>query len=278
MISKVLNLHCQVCLLGSVVTIDLALFTHPPYCIDAQTCFQQGRELSTFEKAVTKHCTTCHEDGILHHFAPPKSLNSVWAWEMSVRFVAQELLEDSLNRVGLQKELFLFMVRTGDGSGVKSQVTAIVGGAICNGNVDFAHKLIGCKYNGLYIPAGVPFGDMPSVSNLREMRDNARDVIIGKARKWLREELLGEMQHFDYTTMVTAFKNRKKVEEDFQREEAAIAGYIWNAFGLFFIRGVVRRSSFPPAAGSMGMVATLDSTMWDEFAKMWQRDTAGPLF
>ena len=217
---------------------------------------------------MTNHCSKCHEDGILHHFAPPKALKSVWAWEMSVRFVAQELLVDSLNRVGLPKEAFLPMVQDGDDGSVKFQVGGVLGGAICcSKDVDkgVGRKLIGRNYHGLYVPEGVSLNELPTVEALGKMRDNARDEVVRKAREWLRKDLLVEMQNFDYTTLVTAFKNAKQVE----KKKSVIAGYIWNAFGLFFTRGVVGRSEFPPAAKSLSMAEELDSTMWDEFARSW---------
>jgi len=79
--------------------------------------------------------------------------------------------------------------------------------------------------------------------------------------------LLVELQCFDFTTLETAFKNSTKLDS-----KEVIAGYIWNAFGLFFTREIVGKSSFPPAAGSMSLLSVLDSTVWDEFAKLEWRD------
>jgi len=76
------------------------------------------------------------------------------------------------------KESFISMVQNEDDRRVKCQVAALVGGAICNSHVDFGNKLMGSKYNGLYILDGVMSEDsqtiIPSVERLKDMRESAR--------------------------------------------------------------------------------------------------------
>ena len=62
---------------------------------------------------------------------------------------------------------------------------------------------------------------------------------------------------FDHSTLVAALINAGIPAERH-------AGYIWNAFGLFFRRGVYACADmFPPAENELGCKDQLEYSMWD---------------
>ena len=52
--------------------------------------------------------------------------------------------------------------------------------------------------------------------------------------------------------------------------KANVAGYVWNAFGLFFRRGVWENSQFPPAEQSLERSSDLEYTMWEAFVAQYE--------
>ena len=205
---------------------------------------------------------------------------------MSVRYVAQVLLEQSLLQVGLDKLLFKQLVETGRDSSVCGQICAILGGAVSKTTSDFQKKLIGCKYNGLYLPGSLCKSSIPSVDELKKIKGRALHKVINKARKWIKGKLLPEMRAFDYTTLVPALIANDESEPMMKTRRASglkknaarqpgknggkaidkvlCPGYIWNATGLFFRRGVYDSAFYPPATKCMTeSEKNLDYTMWD---------------
>ena len=238
------------------------------------------------------HGRVRHLQGIPHHFASPKMPMSVWAWEMSVRYVAQILLEQSLFQVGMNKFVFKQLVETGQEGPVCGQICAILGGAISESKIEFHKKLVGVKYDGLYLPGGAMDGSMPSLKELKTIRTEALKKVVRRAQDWIRDQLLPEMRAFNYSTMVAAMvqeedkqpvvktvpgtKRELMIEKERKKREwkkkalpvknidrVLCVGYIWNAMGLFFRRGVFDDVNFPPAKRSMSDSRSLDYTVWD---------------
>ena len=221
-----------------------------------------------FERVMNKHCVENHSGGILHHFAPPRMLKHVWAWEFTVSWVAQVLLEESLLKVGLDIDVvrrLVFSMNGGDDALLRAQLCAVVGGAICVDG-DFDQRLIGSNYDGLYLPSKVDGTGFLSKQSLRKVRNEARRQVVSMARDWLRDSLLPELATFDYSTLVTAFANTKRGDKVAWQH---YPGYIWNAFGLFFRRGVVHSLDFPPAYECMRH-DNLKFSMWEAFVTEYE--------
>lgn len=164
--------------------------------------------------------------------------------------------------------------------------------------VEFRSKLIGSEYNGLYLPASGSVDSMPKKSSLATYRRNALKRVEDLARDWIRNELLPEMSEFDYSTMYSALlqvdvpdeevlvdqggskKTRKMKKQETPTEQKGkinkdrCAGYMWNAIGLFFRRGVYDNVYFPPGEKSLANSRVLGYTMWDALQEKF-RGTGG---
>ena len=232
------------------------------------------------------HCSKFHFAGIPHHYFPPKVARSLWAWELDVRYVVQLLLEEALFLLGLNQALFVMLVKKGDATGVLGQVCALIGAACAlpMASVNFYQKLIGHKYKGLYLPGQIDKNTVLCRDELWGMGKVAVEMVVSKAREWIGQRLLPEMAAFDYTTLATSSANlpdKRFFHEDSKKEKDGVKvlgkkvtveigedsreGYLWNAFGLFFRRGVVYGTAFPPATVSMGYHDELSFSVWHAF-------------
>lgn len=211
--------------------------------------------------------------------------------------MAQVLLDQSLQKVGLDKFLFKILVESGQEGPVCGQICAILGGAISETKIEFEKKLVGVKYNGLYLPGGLRGDSMPTVEQLKKIRKSALKKVVNRAQLWIKNQLLPEMSAFNYSTMVAALmeeqeakktvvqkvsmtKRSRMNEKERKKQEGKknkpgrvgpkkinsgelCAGYFWNAVGLFFRRGVFDEVYFPPAQRSLSDSKALEYTMWD---------------
>mmetsp|Transcript_1103 Transcript_1103/g.2182 ORF Transcript_1103/g.2182 Transcript_1103/m.2182 type:complete len:278 (+) Transcript_1103:1674-2507(+) len=239
-------------------------------------CLETYRK-NLLKKVFDHHCNRKHRGMVPHHYVTAKISSSVWAWEMTIRYVAQVLLQETLLRIGLDKAVFQTLVEELDEGPAKGEIIAVIGGGIPDDHegtrTRFKDRLIGKTYNCLYLPSVVKRDDLAGLSSkvLLDKRNQAIKVLLDKAGRWLKC-LLREIQLFDLTTLVTAFGNEKGIAP------TEIAGYLWNAFGLFFQRGLLdsecmdSKCDFPPAAISLSMKQELSYSMWDAF----HHDSSGP--
>ena len=99
---------------------------------------------------------------------------------------------------------------------------------------------------------------------MAEMRWDALAKVEAKAKEWIMKTLLPEMQCFDHLTLLAAITN-SNVEND------QVAAYLWNAFGLFFRRGVYGDNDiFPPARKALGC-EQLKYSMWDALEDAFEK-------
>lgn len=228
-----------------------------------------GKVRAAVNRSLVAHCDAKHQGKIQHHFTPPKMRLSLWAWEMTVRYVAQVLVESSLLKVGLDKGIFEALVCGGNNAFLLAQIGAILGGAIAatTDNI-FNGRLIGYKYAppcGLYLPGLVNPGTMPSPEQLACLRKNALAKVEARAKDWIRDCLLPEMLAFDYTTMVNAMRNTEVPKDQY-------GGYLWNAIGMFFRRGICAYNGvFPPAETAL-LNERCEYTMWDALEEEFERE------
>ena len=143
-----------------------------------------AHQVRTVEAVLVKHCRE-HPGKIQHHFAVKRMKTAVWAWEMTVGFVAQVMLQESLFRVGLVKSVFEGLVKEYDVGAVKGALGAVIGGSLMVDPDIFYQKLIGTSYNGLYLPADAKViqENGSTVRRLRTERKEAVDRVVTKAKQ-----------------------------------------------------------------------------------------------
>lgn len=191
---------------------------------------------------------------------------------MDVRYIAQLLLENSLLQVGLDRGLFVRLQSTGQhfNSPVTGHVGAILGGAISGAKSidDFDKKLIGNKSKGFYLPGVLQHDRVPYAEKVRNLRLRALESVVGKATTWIREVLLPEMVSYDYTVLIAAMKETRGDDHVSYND---YNGYVWNAVGMFFRRGLYDNFEFAPAKRSMSNhKETLCYSVWDALGGLFE--------